>query len=647
MTDEAKFLNHLQKAVDYVVAGNLDAALEQSTEGIAEAPDRAEGYCILGIVAMQMEDAGRAIELLERAHKMAPDCQDYADILAVICAKVGKLADCIYYAKLSLTLEPHPELRQIIPGVFRDCQLALETASPSPHFVNANISFNMREYEAAAESCHKELRINNRDAASFVMLGRSLAALGKFEQAVDACHAAAHIDSSMPKLYDCMADSLISLGRFDEGAACWQAALSLAPDDYLLRARALASLAYAPEGKWRDAADEQERLHRLVCSNAEQIDPDDVPPDQEKEKIRIGFISDEFCESPASPYLEAAIDGLDKSRFEVYAYQQNIYQDATTTRFKSSSNKWLRISDLDDDTAANIIARDSVDILVDACGAAQGRSLPLFARRAAPIQVSWLGWPRGEGMETIDFRLTDQASVTVEGAFADTALRIQLDSGLVAFNAESMSLDFGKLRESPYVEANVITFGATCDLARITPSVARVWSQVLRATPGGRLLLGYVDFISLGVKTRVQELFSHFGVLDRVAFQLTPRDVAANHAFFSQIDIMLDPFPVSATAAACEALLAGIPVVTLETPRRTAISGVNILVAAGRAEWIAKSENELVRVASGLAMDTAKLSEMRTSLPKDLAKSTLCDLGAFAAALEAAFLQMLKDSVAD
>jgi len=647
MTDNPKFMDQLQDAVDLMIARDMNEAIERCTAAVSDAPDRAEGYCILGMIAMQMEDAGRAIELVERAHKMDPNCQEYSDALSVIYAKSGKLADSLYYAKLSMTLEPNRELRHIIPEAFRNYHLALSAATPSPHYVNAYIHFSMHEYDKAVDSCQMQLRIEKRDFACFVLLGRSLAALGKYEQAVDACHAAAHINSSTPGLYECMGDSLMHLGRFEEGATCWQLAVSLSPDDYQLSASAVASLAYAPEGKWRDAGDDLKRLNELVCADVEQVDVDDLPSDPGKTKIRIGFISDGFWGSPDAGFLEAAIDVLDKNRFEVFGYQQNTYQDATTTRFKSLTDKWLAIFDLDDDTVANIIARDSVDVLVDACGDAQGRSLALFARRAAAVQVCWTGWPRGAGLETIDFQLVDEVTPDDDASFGDVAPRIQLNSGLVAFNADSVSLDVRQLRTSPVAETEIVTFGGICDLAKLTPSVARAWAQVLRATPGSRLLLGYVGFISLAVKTRAQELFSHFGLIDRVSFQHTPPEVAANFAFFGQVDIMLDTFPLSATVAACEALLVGIPVATLRSPRKTAVSAINVLHAADRAEWVAQSEEEFVRIASGLAMDSPRLSETRISLPDELRKSALCDIGAFAEAMEAAFVQMLKSRVTD
>lgn len=647
MTENSKYIDQLEDAVDLIIAKDLDTAIERCNDAISSAPERAEGYCVLGLVAMQMEDAGRAIELLEHAHKTDPDCQDYTDAMAVVFAKAGKLADSLYYAKLSLTLEPHPELSQIIPAVFRNYQEALNTATPSPHYVNAVISFNMHDYDKAVDSCHKELRVNDRHAACYVMLGRSFAALGKYEHAVDACHAAAHIDPSTPALYECMGDSLIRLGRFDEGIACRQMAVSFSPDDYQLTADALASLTYSPDGKWRDAADEIDRLNEVVCANAEQIDLADLAPDPDKTKIRIGYISDGFWDTPVSPFLEAAFEGHDRSRFEVYGYQQNIYQDTTTTRFKSFADKWLSIFDLDDDTVANIISRDSVDILVDACGQAEARSLALFARRASPVQVGWLGWPRGTGLETIDFQLTDQVTSKDEEAFSGAAQEIQLDSGLVAFNADSVAMDVEKLRVSPAKEAGFVTFGGICDLARLTPSVARAWSGVLRAVPGSRLLLGYVDFTSPAVKARAQELFSHFGTIDRISFQLTPPEVAAKHVFFSQIDIMLDTFPVSAMAETCEAMLVGIPVVTLSGRRKTAVTGVSILHAANQEDWVASTEAEFIQIAAGLSLDPAELSEKRTSLPKGIAASALCDRSGFAKAMETAYLQMLKSRVSN
>jgi predicted O-linked N-acetylglucosamine transferase (SPINDLY family) len=187
----------------------------------------------------------------------------------------------------------------------------------------------------------------------------------------------------------------------------------------------------------------------------------------------------------------------------------------------------------------------------------------------------------------------------------------------------------------------MVTFGAVGDMARVTPAMAETWARILGAVPASRILFGNVTVMCPASRARAQELFAHFGVLDRIAFQEDVAEDVMNLEFLSQVDVILDPFPVSGATDICEALVMGIPVVTLAGESRRSRTGASILHAAGRADWVAEDAGAYVGIAAGLAMNRDRLADMRADLGAAVAKSGLCDREGFTAALEDAYQRML------
>ena len=642
MTNHGEYMGYLREAAELLVANRLDEAIDECTKATSIQPEGHEAVCMLGIVAFQLGDAGRSIFLLEQAHAKAPDCRDIADALAVVTARSGRVTDSLYYAKLAVALDPNPELTPLIPAGFRNYHAALSVASPSAHHVNAAIHFEAREFELAIEACGREVRINDRNAPCYRLFGRALSELGTHDQALAAFHAAVHIEPDDPSGYLHMGDSLIKLGRFDEGRACHHHAQALAPDDIGIRSRALAALTYFPDGEWGSFAADSAALRKRL-GDIDAVDLSRVPTAPRKGRIRIGYLSDGFWDSPNCHFIETVLRGRESSRFEVFGYQQNVYHDLSTTRFKSIADQWREVFDVDDDTVANIIARDGVDILVDLCQYEENQRIEVFARRPAPIQASWLAWPNGAGLGTLDYVIGDTATVKSDRIQAGDATCLELPTGLFALSPEIGGFDRSITGDSPAGKNDCITFGSRCDAATVTPEVAAAWARVLHAVPNSRLLLGNVDSISTVVNTRIHEMFSHFGVVNRIITQPAAPDEFVNVSFYAQVDVVLDTFPVNAVMQACEALLMGIPVVSLTGTRRSAVIGASILGAAGRPEWAASSEDAFVDTAASLANDPARLAELRKTLGDEVAKSALCDCAGFTRAIEALYERMFEE----
>lgn len=644
MEKDRAYFEYLHGAVAEVAQRDHGAGIAACERAMAMHPGRPEAQCILAMIAADMGDMGRSLDLLERAHKIAPDCREYADVLAVIYARAGKLSDSLYYAKLAMALESDPEMAELIPPSFRNYRAALDGATPSANYVNARIRFQQHRYAEAEEFCLRHLRLNDSDAGAYLLLGRSRLEQGKLEAALADFHSAVHLSPADAASYLGLGDCLIRQGDFDAGRACHEMAVTLAPADPAIRTRALASFLPLADGGWRQFIGDSQKAMEACFVDVEPVDLSDMAAGGNTGRIRIGYLCDALHDTAMGTLLSGVFSTHDRGRFETFAYQQNVYVDSVTTRLKANVDHWKEIYDVDDDTLAYIVASDGLDILVDLCSYTDNQRLGLLARKPAPIVASWLSWPYGAGLPAIDYVISDATTLAADEALAGKGKCLPAAGGLLAYDADALNIDFDALGESPAFGNGFVTFGAICDLARVTPEVARVFSRILRAVPGAYLMFGYVETICPTVERRLQELFSHFGLLNRIAFQTPTKERAANLQFLANVDVVLDTFPMNGVFETCEALRAGVPVVTLAGDRRSSAMGASLLTAAGKGPWIAQTANDFVKIATSLACDVKELADLRKSLGRDVAKSALCDLKAFTGGLEGVFERIVREA---
>ena len=639
--ESPEYLDTLREAVALAAKEERGAAIEACERALALRPGGAEALCVLGVLAAEMGDPGRSIALLEKANAADPDCRDYADALAVVYTRVGRLTDGLYYAKLALALQPNPAMSDLIPPTFRDYRSALADARPPAHFVNAMILVNQRRFAEAEEECLRFLGINNRDAEVCRALGRIRMAMRKFGDALVSLRTALEIEPGNPLGHVLAGECMVGLGHFEEARYHQAKAAALAADDVSIQSRLRYAAARLPDVDWTAYKAEGRRFAEACLSGVEAIDLAGQAVGRDDGKIRVGYLSDGFWASEIRPLLDAIFNGHDRRRVEICGYQTNVNSDTATTQFKARAFRWREIHDVDDDTAAYIIAGDELDILVDLCGYGENQRLALLARRPAPVIASWLSWPHGSELPTLDCVLSGPDTVDADQELADGPTCLAIDGALLVFDADSLASAPADAPAGPAAASGAVTFGGVCDLARLTPAVARTWSEVLRKTPGSRLLLGYVDTACPMVQARARDLFAECGVAERIAFQEPAESGGA--AFLADVDVLLDTFPVNGVIETCEALLAGVPVVTVAGDGRLALMGASILRAAERGDWVAPTLDTFVDIAVGLAENLPGLLDTRKTLGKAVRASRLCDVKGFATALEGAYRRILRE----
>lgn len=348
-------------------------------------------------------------------------------------------------------------------------------------------------------------------------------------------------------------------------------------------------------------------------------------------RVRIGYVSADFRWHPVGRFLLPLLEHRNREAFELFCYSNVKVADATTSQFRQLSDHWRDISRLDTDQAVEHIRDDSIDILIDLSGHTSGNRLPSFARKPAPVQISYLGYAGTTGLTAMDFRLTDaQADPPgmTEHLHSETLIRLPIN------------WCFAEPSDSPAVmgrDPGPMRFCSFNHLCKVTDEMLRAWGKILHAMPDSQLILKAGGLASAKTRQRLRDRLIAAGVaVDRVSLREPTPGYAEHLRAFSSMDIALDTFPYHGTTTTCEALWMGVPVVTLEGPTHVSRVGVSLLHAVGLPELIARSAEEYAAVAVALATHQHRLGELRQSLRDRMRQSPLMDAKRFVFDFESA-----------
>jgi predicted O-linked N-acetylglucosamine transferase (SPINDLY family) len=262
----------------------------------------------------------------------------------------------------------------------------------------------------------------------------------------------------------------------------------------------------------------------------------------------------------------------------------------------------------------------------------------VFARRTAPVQVTWLGYCNTTGVPAMDYRLTDGEADPPGAESQCTETLVRLPNAFLCYTPPSSA---PPVAAAPVLANGCVTFGSFNDLAKINDEVVALWADILGAVDGSRIYLKTKALFDSEVREQVHQRFERHGVArNRVLLSGWVQDVGAHLAQYGQVDIGLDTFPYCGTTTTCEALWMGVPVVTLAGARHAGRVGVSINTCVGLREFVAGTRDEYLASARSLAADPKRLRALRVGLRPAMESSALCDGAAFTRGLEAAYRDM-------
>ncbi len=489
---------------------------------------------------------------------------------------------------------------------------------------------NAGKLDQAAECFREILRLAPDCASALMNLGNLELSRANPEDAVVHYEAALARVSAEPGLVNNLGMAYRATAQVDAAIRCFRRALSIEPSfcdahDNLLYCMQLLP-DYGPEElytehcRWADIHEAPLRATAALHSN----DRDAQRP------LRIGYVSPDFRRHAVAKFIEPVLAQHDHHRFQIHCYYNAGSSDTVTVRIRQHADLWREVASLSDESLAAQIRADGIDILVDLAGHTRGGRLLCFARRPAPLQLTYLGHGNTTGLRAMDYRITD--AIADPPGFAErfhSESLLRLPRAQWCFRPDADALPAGPL---PALSRGYVTFGSFNNIWKINHAVIGAWSRILLRVPGSKLLL--IGISGDSTRARFEAGFAGHGV-DPSRLSLRPRVPDADFRRLRQdVDIALDPFPYNGVTSTCEALYAGTPMATLAGSYGQSRTAASILAAVGLRDLVAHTEAEYVETNVRLASDLHRLSELRASLRECMQGSPLMDYRSLTSALE-------------
>ncbi len=605
----------LNLAIQHHKAGRLADAERLYRQLLAQNPNHPEALNLLGVIAQQVGNPDAAIHLLNHAIAANPSAPDYHINLGVALYTIGRFDDAIAAYRQSLRLDPN---------------------NPVAHNNLGNALCQIGHFDEAITECREALRLNPNYAEASNNLGNALQDKGLLDEAMAAYRRAIQLNPHYAEAFSNLAGNLKTAGDLNESIAAFRDSLRLNPNNSAVHSNLLNTLNLHPDYDARQILDQcrtwANRFETPLTPSA-QAYPNDRSPNR---PLRIGFVSpDLYGKHPIGRILAPVLAAHDPRNVEVVCYSGVVGSDETTARLKSSATLWRDVAAATDADVARQIREDRIDILVDLALHTIGNRLLVFARRPAPIQVTWLGYPGTTGLSTINYRLTDpilDPPGTGDELYSEKSIPLPHSFWCYAPPVENEPIN-----PLPALEAGFITFSSFSSFAKVTKPTITLWIETLIAVPNSRLLI----LCPRGNhRQRFLKTFASNGISpDRIEL-IDPAPLLQYMQNYHRVDFCLDTHPYPGHTTTCDALWMGVPTVTLRGQTAVARGGASILTNVGLTEWIADSPRQYVEIATAMAADPNRLARLRSESRDRLRNSPLMNWKQFAADLESAYRLM-------
>jgi protein O-GlcNAc transferase len=613
-------------------------------------------------IAFGHHEAGRLAEA-ERHYRqiIALDPNHIASLLmlAAIGHETGHFTPALALTERALTLDParpaaHYGRAMALQGLGRldEAVGAYERAlALKPDYVEAlhNLAAlhqNAGRLVDAIAAYRRVLAIQPGFVDAYNNLGVALRDESRFAEAIEIIEQGLSLAPDHAELHNNLGVVLKAQGRLDEALLHYQRALTLKPDYVGADSNILMCLNYRSDIDDLAIFEAHRAWDRRQGEKRAPIEPA-RPRDRIADRpLRIGYVSPDFREHSVAYFVEPLLARHDPAAVETFCYANVAQADQTTLRLKGLARHWRQIDRLDEGTIDALIRADGIDILVDLAGHSSGHRLTVFARKPAPIQVTWLGYPNTTGLAAMDYRLTDDIADPPGETERLHSERLEyLPHGFLCYLPPKSAPPVGPL---PAAASGAVTFGSFNNPAKVTPRVVAVWAAILAGVPGSRLVLKFGAFGDAGTRARYAGLFAAAGIAaDRVELLAHSAGPAGHLAQYHRIDLALDPFPYNGTTTSCEALWMGVPVLTLAGRRHAARVGTSLLRRLGLGALVAADEAGYVATAIRMAQDLPALAALRAGLRARMKQAPLCDAEGFAREVEAAYRRMWQCYLAE
>ncbi len=684
----------LQRAIIHHQAGQVEEAKKLYLDILGQNPNQAQALNLLGLVAQQTGEYSRAVKLAKKAVAIEPDARFLSNLgtayrsahkfeqaaaafqqalkidpglieaqfnLAGLYLDHGRNQEAITWFRkvisLKTTMLPaHEGLGQAFLNSDNftealSCAESVLSMTPSSISAMTNKGLALQglgQFPEAREVYDKILEIAPQQAEALNNIGNVLVGQGELHQSISYYQRAVKSKPAFVQASINLAWALIQNGLQQEAEDCFKKIIALAPSQVHIYSDFLFNLNYNPDmspsehfeaahGWWRNYTNKfPAALSQLKRSGAEHL----TTSHSSKKHLRLGFISPDFREHAVATFLTPLIAELASTDIKIFCYAEVTakQEDETSKLIKKLAYSWYMTCGKNDNTVANRIKEDKIDILIDLAGHSAYNRLEVMAQKPAPIQASWLGYVNTTGLPVIDYRITDAIADPPGSEKFHSEKLVRLQNSFFCYAPPKDSPPVSAL---PAISAGHITFGSFNNLAKINSQVIPVWANILNQLPNANLLIIAAPFSDNFIKAHFTKLFLDQGI-DRKKLNLLPTLPMQEYLeLYNKVDIALDPFPHNGHTISCHTLWMGVPIITLRGDRYAGRMGASLMTRAGLSDLIAEDKKQYVNIAINLTKSIENLAKLRQGMRARLLASPICDAKQFACGFQDILRTML------
>ena len=493
----------------------------------------------------------------------------------------------------------------------------------------------------ALAAMRKSVTLLPRDAEALCNLGTSLSKLERFAEAEDMLLGAIEIDPTFATAHYRLGMNYSLQARLPEAVKYLRMGIALRSgyvegDDAHNHSNLLFITSHIHSAEPEKLFEE----HRRFAANFENCAawPRHTNDRNAHRRLKVGFVSGDFREHAVSYFFEPVVARLAAhSQIELHAYSNNPAADDVTRRLYGHFQHWRDISALSDRQLADKIADDRIDILVDLSGHTGLNRLAVFARRPAPVQISWIGYPGTTGLRAMDYYLADRRWLPAARFSRVFSEKLAYLPDRWTFQPHPAAPCVSPL---PALAAGRLTFGSFNRADKIGEATVLLWSRLLREMPESHMVIGGIRLESQ--RRMVLAAFAAAGVTaERMTFH-PPGDMATHLSLHGSVDLCLDTIPFNGGTTTLHALSMGVPTLTLAGATPMGHAGAGILENLGLGAFVAVDASDFVEKARYWSNHLDELAAIRLGMRGRLRDSPVGQPDVLASHLAAALRYMWK-----
>jgi predicted O-linked N-acetylglucosamine transferase (SPINDLY family) len=593
--------------------GQWGDALTALRSALQIRPRYFEAQVNLGNVLRSLGNAAESLACYREAKALRPDIGELDLNIGASLVDLGRYDEAIACYRTALVRRPEDA------RLHNNLAMALRRAE-RPAEAEASFRAALAREPGTADAQHG--------------LATLLLALGRLDEAEAAFRAALRLDPGNAEIWHGLSDVLHDQGRTEESLSALRRAIDTGARAAETASGLIMKLLYFDAVSPEQVKDAHERFAQRfeqplvrVGAPAHRNAPDPA------RRLRLGYVSADLRRHSVAFFLEPVLAHHDHERFEIFAYSVGPKSDAVTDRLRAGTDHWLDATALSDAQLADRIRADGIDVLVDLSGHTIGNRLLAFARRPAPVQLSWIGYPHPSGLRAIGHFVTDPiASPGSEAGGGDSGL-LRLAGAFSCYQPPPYAPEPSPVVRPP----GGAVLGSFNNARKISERTVALWARALRETSAAHLLLKDRLFGEASYRAAMRRRFARHGIgEDRLDLRGRPGSDEAHFAAYAGVDVALDAFPYGGVTTTCEALWMGVPVVSLAGDRFASRMGATLLTAAGHPEWVAHGDEEFARKVDALVRDAGFRGQFRRDARSQLSSSRLLDAAAVTRDFEAA-----------